>query len=51
MVLTGVHATRVIFNFSLGTSGNLVASGVEYSKGGQLHTVSATKEVLLCAGK
>ncbi|KAJ7860375.1 GMC oxidoreductase [Mycena olivaceomarginata] len=50
VVLTGVHATRVIFNPSLETSGNLVASGVEYSKGGELHTVSATKEVLLCAG-
>jgi hypothetical protein len=41
----------VIFNPSLETSGNLVASGVEYLNGGELHTVSATKEVLLCAGK
>ncbi|KAF8211107.1 GMC oxidoreductase-domain-containing protein [Mycena galopus ATCC 62051] len=51
LILTGVQATRVIFiNSSLDASGNLVASGVEYSKDDQLYRVSSTKEVLLCAG-
>ncbi|KAJ7302957.1 hypothetical protein DFH08DRAFT_826111 [Mycena albidolilacea] len=50
LVLTGAQATRVIFASSLDGSGNLVASGVEYSKDSQLHTVFATREVLLCAG-
>ncbi|KAJ7302951.1 alcohol oxidase [Mycena albidolilacea] len=49
-VLTGAQATRIIFTSSRDSSGNLVASGVEYSKGGRLYAVSAAKEVLLCAG-
>lgn len=50
MVITGAQATRVLFNPSRDDSGYLVASGVEYSKDGQLHAVSAKAEVLLCAG-
>ncbi|KAJ7860380.1 glucose-methanol-choline oxidoreductase [Mycena olivaceomarginata] len=49
-VLTGAQATRIVFTSSRDSSGNLVASGVEYSKGGRLYAVSAAKEVLLCAG-
>jgi hypothetical protein len=49
-VLSGAQATRVTFASSLDGSGNLVASGVEYSKDSQLHTVFATREVLLCTG-
>lgn len=46
-VLLGSHATRVLFAEG---DGDLVASGVEYSKGGLLESVSASKEVILCAG-
>ncbi|KAJ7763563.1 alcohol oxidase [Mycena maculata] len=48
-VITGAQATRILFSPSRDVSGNLVASGVEYHKGGQLDKVSAN-EVLLCAG-
>ncbi|KAF8063510.1 alcohol oxidase [Lyophyllum atratum] len=48
-VLTGSHATRVITTKSTLT-GKLVAGGVELIKDGQPYTISATKEVLLCAG-
>ncbi|KAJ7118028.1 alcohol oxidase [Mycena crocata] len=49
-VITGAHATRILFNDSVEVSGDIVASGVEYRKNGTLHSVSARKEVLLCAG-
>ncbi|KAJ7019863.1 alcohol oxidase [Mycena alexandri] len=50
VVITGAQATRVIFRSSKDASGNLIASAVEYSKDGQVLTVSTTEEVLLCAG-
>ncbi len=43
-VITGAHATRITFG-----EGRR-ANGVEYRKGGQLHTVQAAREVLLSAG-
>ncbi|KAJ7627823.1 alcohol oxidase [Mycena polygramma] len=49
-VITSAQATRILFNASLDASGNMVASGVEYHKDGELHTVSAAQEVLICAG-
>ncbi|KAJ7651466.1 alcohol oxidase [Mycena polygramma] len=49
VVITGAHVTRVLFNQHTGDS-DLVASGAEYLKDGQLQTVSAKLEVLLCAG-
>lgn len=42
-VLTKAHATRIILR---GTR----AAGVEFIKGGSLHTAMATREVILCAG-
>lgn len=42
-VLTESHATRVIFEGS-------AAVGVEYRKGGALHTVRAAREVILAGG-
>ncbi|KAJ7649046.1 alcohol oxidase, partial [Mycena polygramma] len=50
-VITGAQATRILFNASLDASGDRVASGVEYYKGDQLHTVSAAQEVLICTFK
>ncbi|KAF8140819.1 alcohol oxidase [Mycena galopus ATCC 62051] len=50
VVITGARATRILLDGSLDASGHLVASGVEYSKDGQLHEVSAKAEVLVCAG-
>jgi choline dehydrogenase-like flavoprotein len=51
VVLTGAHVTRILFNTQADKSGKLVASDAEYLKDGQLHTISAKGEVLLCAGK
>jgi choline dehydrogenase-like flavoprotein len=42
-VLTGVHATRIVFDGQR-------AVGVEYRQGGVLQTLAARREVLLCAG-
>ncbi|KAJ7473442.1 alcohol oxidase [Mycena latifolia] len=50
VVITGAHATRILFDSSTDASGLPVATGIEYHKDAQLHTVSASKEVLLCAG-
>ncbi|KAF7352085.1 GMC oxidoreductase [Mycena venus] len=50
IVITGAEVTRIQFSSSTDNLGNLIASGVEYYKDGQLHTVSAQGEVLLCAG-
>ncbi|KAJ7692901.1 alcohol oxidase [Mycena rosella] len=50
VVITAAHATRILFNSSGDASGLRIATGVEYRKDGRLHTVSASKEVLLCAG-
>ncbi|KAJ7173929.1 alcohol oxidase [Mycena crocata] len=50
VVVAGAHATRIMLNSSADASGNLVASGVEYIKDGKSLTVSARKEVLVCAG-
>lgn len=49
VVIAGAHATRILFNERNGDS-DIVASGAEYLKDGQLQTVSAKSEVLLCAG-
>ncbi|KAJ7131768.1 alcohol oxidase [Mycena crocata] len=49
VVLTGAHATRILFS-QRNEEPDLVASGVEYIKDGQLQIVSAKSEVLLCAG-
>ena len=51
VVLAGAHVTRILFNTLANKSGNLVPSGAQYLKDGQLHTISAKGEVLLCAGK
>jgi choline dehydrogenase-like flavoprotein len=51
VVITGAQATRILFHSQKHTAGNIVASGAEYLKDGQLHTISANSEVLLCAGK
>ncbi|KAJ7623848.1 GMC oxidoreductase [Mycena polygramma] len=50
VVITGAEATRVLFRSPTDDSKELVASGVEYHKDGQLCTVSTQGEVLLCAG-
>ncbi|KAJ7793141.1 alcohol oxidase [Mycena olivaceomarginata] len=50
VVITGAQATRILFHSQKHTAGNIVASGAEYLKDGQLHTISANSEVLLCAG-
>ncbi|KAJ7468271.1 alcohol oxidase [Mycena galericulata] len=49
VVITTARATRILFG-PANRSGAVVATGVEYSKDGKMHTVSAHKEVLLCAG-
>ncbi|KAJ6597795.1 alcohol oxidase [Mycena vulgaris] len=50
VVITAAHATRILFDHSTEASGLPTATGVEFQKDGQLHTVSASKEVILCAG-
>lgn len=47
-VLTGCHATRVMFEASKGGAPRAV--GVEYTQGGKQHTARAVREVLLCLG-
>ncbi len=42
-VMTDVHATRIVFDGKR-------AAGVEYRQGGSLQTLTARREVLLCAG-
>ncbi len=42
-VITGAHTTRILMEGKR-------AVGVEYSQGGQLHQLKASREVLLCAG-
>lgn len=42
-VITGAHATRVLFEGAR-------AAGVEYRRGGVLHTAHATRETILSAG-
>ncbi|KAJ6455580.1 alcohol oxidase [Mycena vitilis] len=49
-VITGAQVTRILFNTYLDTSGNMVASSVAYDKDGELHTISASREILICAG-
>ncbi|KAJ7766704.1 alcohol oxidase [Mycena metata] len=48
VIVTGAHVTRVLFNKRDGDS-DLVASGAEYLKNGQLQTANAKSEVILCA--
>ncbi|KAJ6524835.1 GMC oxidoreductase [Mycena capillaripes] len=50
VVITGAQATCILFHSQKHTSGNIVASGAKYPKDGQLHTILANSEVLLCAG-
>ncbi|KAJ6479416.1 hypothetical protein C8R47DRAFT_1218976 [Mycena vitilis] len=50
VVITGAHATEILFNSARDEFGNLVASGVQYRKDGQVHVVVAQEEVILCAG-
>ncbi|KAJ7482022.1 alcohol oxidase [Mycena latifolia] len=50
VVITAAHATRILFDSSASASGLQVATGIEYHKDGQRYTVSASREVLLCAG-
>ncbi|KAJ8487071.1 hypothetical protein ONZ45_g14453 [Pleurotus djamor] len=47
--LTGAQATRVVFEKN-DASGDVIATAVEYQKGGETLTVSATREVILCTG-
>jgi len=47
-VLVGAHATKVLFSDS---SGDLVATGVEFDVAGVRHIVNANKEVIISAGK
>ncbi|PFH47421.1 GMC oxidoreductase [Amanita thiersii Skay4041] len=47
--IVDAHATRVLFEKDK-KDGKLIASGVEYSKNGSLHSIQASKEVILCAG-
>jgi choline dehydrogenase len=49
VILTGYQVTKVNFNGSTDTSGNIVASGITFASGrGQTsHTVYANKEVIL----
>ncbi|KAI0261249.1 GMC oxidoreductase [Gloeopeniophorella convolvens] len=47
-ILVSSHVSRIIS--SVGTSGKLVATGVEFLCDGQTYEVQANKEVLLCAG-
>ncbi|KAF8632485.1 hypothetical protein AX15_001854 [Amanita polypyramis BW_CC] len=48
-VITGAHVTRVLFSNEK-RQGKLVASGAEYSKDGQMLSISAKKEVIVCGG-
>lgn len=47
-VLVAAHVNKIIS--ATGISGNLVATGVEFSYGDFPHVVNATKEVILCSG-
>uniref|UniRef100_A0A0W0G5T9 Putative alcohol oxidase n=1 Tax=Moniliophthora roreri TaxID=221103 RepID=A0A0W0G5T9_MONRR len=48
-VLSGAYVTRIIFDSST-NEGDVVATGVEYTKGDSTHSVKANKEVIICAG-
>lgn len=48
-LITGAEATRVLLKTDE-SSGEIIASGIEYSKGRELLTVSANKEVILTLG-
>jgi choline dehydrogenase-like flavoprotein len=52
MILTGQQVTKVNFNGTKDANGNLAANGVNFAAGagGEVHTVTANKEVLLCGG-
>ncbi|KAF8914726.1 GMC oxidoreductase [Mucidula mucida] len=47
-LLTGAEATRILFDRD--EAGELVATGVEYSKDGELKIISAKKEVIVSTG-
>ncbi|EKM48820.1 uncharacterized protein PHACADRAFT_202352 [Phanerochaete carnosa HHB-10118-sp] len=47
-VLTDAHVRRVLTQ--PGAAGNLTATGVEFGYGGDIHSVRATREVILSAG-
>ncbi|KAK0452634.1 alcohol oxidase [Armillaria borealis] len=48
-LITGAEATRILLKTDE-SSGEIIASGIEYSKSGELLTVSANKEVILTLG-
>lgn len=48
-LLTGAQATRILFDRD--EAGELVATGIEYSKDGELKTISAKKEVIVSTGQ
>lgn len=47
-VLTNAHVHRVVTE--PGTAGDLTAVGVEFGHGGDIHSVRASREVILSAG-
>lgn len=46
-LLTGAQAARIVFEEK---DGELVATGVEYYKDGELQTIKANKEVIVATG-
>ncbi|CDS82146.1 related to Glucose dehydrogenase [acceptor] precursor [Sporisorium scitamineum] len=49
-VITGAHASKILFADARSPNGDLVASGVEFVVDGQKHTVKARKQVVVSGG-
>lgn len=49
-VITGAHASKIVFEDAKSANGELVASGVEFIVDGTTHTVKARKEVVVSGG-
>ncbi|SPO21907.1 related to Glucose dehydrogenase [acceptor] precursor [Ustilago trichophora] len=49
-VITGAHASKIVFDDAKSANGELVASGVEFIVDGTTHTVKARKEVVVSGG-
>jgi choline dehydrogenase-like flavoprotein len=49
-VLTGAYAGRLVFSEKKDASGNLLATGIEFTVGGKSYVANVEKDVILSAG-